>query len=94
MSRPAAPVGRGAPASPAPAKRAGRRSAKAITARWVLAEGTRAKHRAVHDPEALEPEHPAGGVDDRRGVVGPPHAAAADRVVEGLDGAQDVVGIG
>ena len=51
-------------------------------------------HGGVHDPQALEAAHPAGGVDDRVGVVGAAHAAAADRVVEGLDGAQGVVGIG
>jgi hypothetical protein len=75
-----------------PCREAGRQALGQGDHRQVgVGRGHARHHRGVHQPEPLQPAHPP--VDHRLGVVGAAHAAAADRVVEGLDGAQHVVGV-
>ena len=61
------------------------RSATSIVGRFVLARGTAGKTDGVGDPQALDAEHAALGVDDRPRVVGRAHAAGPADVARVAD---------
>ena len=71
----------------------GRRSARAITARWVLAEGTRAITEASITHRPSVPRTRPAASTTASGSSGRPIRQRADRVVEGLDRAQHLVGV-